>query len=70
MQVTRTSMISGKTRTLDLNITQYQIMAYNAGMLIQDAFPNLSATEREFLMTGITAEEWDATFGNEEEDDG
>ena len=26
--------------------------------LIQNAMPNLSADEREFLMTGITPEEW------------
>lgn len=29
---------------------------------IQNAFPQLNADEREFLMTGITAEEWDTTF--------
>lgn len=26
---------------------------YNSGSLIQDAFPSLSASEREFLMTGM-----------------
>jgi hypothetical protein len=25
----------------------------------------LSADDREFIMTGITADEWDATFGEE-----
>lgn len=29
------------------------------GKAIQEAFPNLSASEREFLMTGITDSEWD-----------
>ena len=29
------------------------------GMLIQDAFPDLTADQREFIKTGITAEEWD-----------
>ena len=27
--------------------------------LVQQVFPDLTADEREFLMTGITAEEWD-----------
>ncbi len=32
---------------------------------IQDAFPELSADDREFLLTGITPEEWDRAFGGE-----
>jgi len=34
---------------------------------VQVAFPNLSADEREFLLTGCTPEEWDKLFGEEEE---
>ena len=37
------------------------------GMNIQDAFPMLSDDQREFLMTGLTPEEWDDLFGEEEE---
>lgn len=62
MLVTRTSQMSGKTRTLDLPITEKQMHEYNNGELIQYAFPNLSADEREFIMTGITKEEWDELF--------
>jgi len=36
-------------------------------MLIQDAMPNLSVGERDFIITGITPEGWDALFGEEEE---
>lgn len=35
------------------------------GILIQDAFPFLTADEREFMLTGILPEEWDAMFGEE-----
>jgi hypothetical protein len=53
-------MISGKENTLDLNITEEQLTRYNAGDgLIQNIFPDLTPGEREFLMTGITEEEWD-----------
>jgi len=56
-------MISGVTRTLDLPITLDQILAWNAGKVVQAAFPNLTASQREFLMTGSTDEEWDKAFG-------
>lgn len=36
------------------------------GELIQDAFPFLTYDEREFILTGITAGEWDELFGEEE----
>lgn len=39
------------------------VKVYNKGALIQDAFPFLSAAEREFLISGITPEEWDRMFG-------
>ena len=32
------------------------------GKYVQDAFNNLNADEREFLMTGITPAEWKETF--------
>ena len=35
--------------------------------LIQDEFPELSAEQREFLMTGITPAEWLAMFPPEKE---
>jgi len=66
MQVTRTSPFTGITRTLDLNITAAQVARYNNGWLLQDAFPNLSAGEREFFKTGITDEEWNKYIGGDE----
>ena len=36
-------------------------------MLIQDACPDLTEDQREFIMTGITSEEWAAEFGDSEE---
>jgi hypothetical protein len=35
-----------------------QISRWRTGELIQDAMPNLSADDREFIKTGITPEEW------------
>ncbi len=64
MLITKTSMISGITRTLDIPVTQEQIAIWSAGAFIQDVMPQLSDAEREFVMTGITQEEWVA-FCNE-----
>lgn len=38
---------------------------YKNGDLIQNAFPFLSADEREFLITGLLPEEFDNLFTNE-----
>ena len=38
---------------------------YHEKELIQDAFPFLSADEREFIKTGLTKENWDMIFGAE-----
>ena len=66
MNVTRTSILSGVTATMDLDITEEQIAAYNDGALLQVAFSNLNAGEREFFKTGITSLEWDEMFGDGE----
>ena len=68
MLITRTSMLSGITRTRELPVTQKQMDIYeHTDEKIQDVFPELSAGDREFIMTGITDEEWDAAFKEPEE---
>lgn len=62
MKIIRTSIFSGITRTLDLPITETQLSAWKSGTLIQKAMPQLSADQREFVMTGVTNEEWDKEF--------
>jgi hypothetical protein len=62
MLVTRTSRMSGVTRTLDIPVTQEQLNVWESGTVIQAAMPNLSDSEREFIMTGMTDEEWDSLF--------
>lgn len=66
MQIARKSPFSGKLHTMELPVTEDQIRDYAAGAMIQDAFPQLSPSEREFFKTGITPEEWDAAFGEED----
>ena len=63
MLITRRSQVSGKENTMDINVTKEQIDNWQNGMLIQVAMPNISADEREFLITGITPQEWEKLFG-------
>ena len=67
MKITKNNMITGVPHTMELDVTPEQIKAWEEGMLIQDAMPNLSVGEREFIITGITPEGWDALFGEDEE---
>lgn len=40
-------------------------MYHGNEMHIQDAFPQLSADEREFIKTGLTPDDWDLLFPEE-----
>ena len=64
MKVTRLSPISGVTHTMELDVTAKQIVAWEKGEMIQNAFPHLTIGEIEFIKTGITTDEWDAMFGD------
>jgi hypothetical protein len=67
LTVTATSPISMIERTKTFPVKEYQYNWWLSGVLIQDAFQHLSIEDREFILTGITAEEWDATFKDEDE---
>lgn len=66
MKISRRSPISGKVNEREIDVTQEQLNAWQAGAFIQIVMPNVPAAEREFIMTGTTPEEWDAMFGGEE----
>ena len=67
MLVKRRSALTGKTHVLELPVTAAQLMAYDGGELLQDAFPNLNSNQREFIKNGITEQEWDDHFPEEGE---
>ena len=66
MKITRTSMFTKVTRTREINTTPAQLFAWHAGTKIQNAAPQLDADDREFVMTGMTPEEWAQSVGPEE----
>jgi hypothetical protein len=69
MLITRVSQLTGNKHTLDLPVTEEQMYRFWNGELIQNVFPHLVAAEREFILNGITAEEWTDMFGDGEDDD-
>lgn len=70
MFLTKTSILTGKSHRVYIPISEEE---YELGMAerrtkgknIQDVFPQLSSECREFIMTGITAQEWKEAFQEE-----
>lgn len=67
MNITKISSLTGIEHTLNINVTEDELLRvenrYNSKELIQNIVPNLTMDEREFLMSGITNEEWIRVFG-------
>lgn len=58
--------LAGDTHYLD--VKQIDLAAYQDGAHIQNAFPYLTADQRELILTGMTDEMWGESFGEEEEE--
>lgn len=62
-EITRTSPFSGKVNVMTITLNPADLADYESGNgLIQQKLGYLTADEREFIMTGITATEWENTF--------
>ena len=67
LELVRASDFTGEVNSMILNVTEKQIDDYfNDKGYIQTIFPDLSASEREFIKTGCTPDEWKNIFGEEE----
>ena len=66
--LTRSNALDGKDNSMTFDMSYFEFRLafgeWQGGVMIQNAFWNLNADEREFIKTGITPELWDATFGN------
>jgi hypothetical protein len=58
MKITKRSLFTSIPHTMELPITKEQIARWQAGTLIQRAMPQLTAAQREFMLTGCTQDEW------------
>jgi len=62
MEITKKNPFTGVETTLDLNITPLQLERWEQGELIQHAMPNLTADEREFLISGLAPGEFESLW--------
>ena len=67
MIVSRRSPLTGNVNEMGIPVTEEQLAVWKGGAMIQDAMPNLTADQREFIMSGYTPEDWHIIFGDEEE---
>jgi hypothetical protein len=64
------SPLTGQMNERWLPITWEQLNELSArSRLVQDIFPSLSPSDREFLLTGYTDEDWKTMFPPEEDED-
>lgn len=69
--ITKTSPHTGKDNDMFLPISMSEYRrgkkAWKAGMLSQKAFPKLNVDQREFIMTGLTQEDWKDILPDQED---
>ncbi len=66
MDVTRKSVLTGKTRTRTITVKPRDLALYETGAVsITDAMPYLNSQDRDFIMVGITDKELKDAFSSE-----
>lgn len=71
MKIVRQSKLTGVIHSREIDVTSEQLEQLalpNRTALIQHICPDLSPSDREFLLTGITDEEWESLGWADEED--
>jgi hypothetical protein len=68
MKIRRMSELTGKVNEMDIPLSPEEFVTgelrRKRGEMVQVVYPQLNADQREFLLTGITAEEWESMFGD------
>ena len=62
MLVGRKSMFTGVKSEMEIDVSEKQITLWMEGELIQNVMPNLTQTEREFLISGMSIAEQEVMF--------
>jgi hypothetical protein len=69
MEIFRKHPFTGAERSIKIAVTEKQLDNWSKGMLIQDAMPNLTSDEREFIISGLLPKEFDEIFKDDDQDD-
>lgn len=57
----------GQDNGIEVDMASYE--KWQGGAFVQNAFPTLTAEEREVLVSGSHADCWDEAYDDEEDDD-
>ena len=68
MKITKIHPFTGQEVTREINIKEEDYNDWKQGEHIQIVAPYLSVSDREFMITGLSDEEFDEIFPEEEED--
>lgn len=69
MLIKRKSVITGIERARNIPVNPDDLIAWEKGLgALQDIMPYLNDNDREFILSGITPEEWDSAFSEVLED--
>lgn len=68
MLVFRRSLLTGIVHSMEIDVTQEQMDRFDRGEKVQHVFPHLDADKREFILNGITPEEWKEYVGEDNDD--
>jgi hypothetical protein len=73
MKITQRCRLNGQVYEMNIpkltpEMLQEGMARRHAGGMIQDCFPTLTPSEREFLLTGTPPNVWDSMFGMAPED--
>tara|TARA_R100000664_G_scaffold27698_1_gene38580 strand:+ start:2139 stop:2354 length:216 start_codon:yes stop_codon:yes gene_type:complete len=62
-EIEKTSPLTGKVNTMEIKMNPNDYVRWQKRETnIQDALPYLSVDEREFLMSGISPEDWNELY--------
>ena len=65
MKITKTSSLTKVEHIMEIDVTFAQLWQIdNRTDLVQNIVPHLTPAECEFLLTGITNEEWELAFAD------
>lgn len=63
MKIKRTSILTGVERIRDIPVDLDDWFMYDKGYLsIEDSMPYLTQTDKDFILSGITQDEWNLAF--------
>lgn len=67
MKIARPNPLTGATVYMEIDVDPETLKAWeNGDGLIQDLMPQLTADEREFIITGITSDSWSKLLGSDD----